>query len=221
MLRGLFVTGTDTGVGKTILAAALLHRYRGFGVLRYWKPIQTGIEEDDDTRTVMELADCIEAEVQTAGIRLRRPVAPYLAAELQGTRVTIDDVLQYVNREPEDIRWVAEGAGGALVPLNESESMVDLMVTLQLPVLIAARSTLGTINHTLMTLETLRRRNLDIAGVVLIGNRNPANREAIERFGKVPVVGEMPHFAALTSDCLGQWSTSEFDRSGLLARFFQ
>jgi len=221
MLRGLFVTGTDTAVGKTTVAAALMHRYRGLGALRYWKPIQTGIEEDDDTRTVMQLADCIEGEVHTGGIRLPRPVAPYLAAELHGTRVVIADVLEWVRREPQEIRWIAEGAGGVLVPLNESESMVDLMVTLQLPVLIAARSTLGTINHTLMTLETLRRRNLEIAGIILVGNRNPANREAIGRFGNVTVIGEMPHFTALTTDSLGQWATSEFDRSGLLARYFQ
>jgi hypothetical protein len=72
-----------------------------------------------------------------------------------------------------------------------------------------------------MTIETLRRRSLEVAGVVLIGNRNPANREAIARFGGVTVIGEMPHFTALTADSLGQWATSEFDRSGLLARYFQ
>jgi len=221
MLRGLFVTGTDTAVGKTTVAAALMHRYRGLGALRYWKPIQTGIEEDDDTRTVMALADCVEGELHTVGIRLPRPIAPHLAAELHGMRFEIADVLEYVSREPEDVRWIAEGAGGVLVPLNESESMVDLMVTLQLPVLIAARSTLGTINHTLMTLETLRRRNLEIAGIVLVGNRNPANRQAIERFGKVSIIAEMPHFTALTTDSLGQWATSEFDRIGVLARYFQ
>lgn len=221
MLRGLFVTGTDTSVGKTIVAAALMHRYRSVGSLRYWKPIQTGIEEDDDTRTVLQLADCIEGEVHGSGIRLRKPVAPYLAAEIQGMRVSIADVLEYIRREPQEIRWIAEGAGGVLVPLNDSESMVDLMATLKLPVLIAARSTLGTINHTLMTIETLRRRSLEIAGIVLVGNRNSDNREAIRRFGNVTVIGEMPHFNALTADSLGQWATSEFDRSGLLARYFQ
>jgi dethiobiotin synthase len=221
MLRGLFVTGTDTGVGKTTLAAALVHRYRGLGTLRYWKPVQTGIEQDDDTASVLKLADCVESEVHARGVRLRKPVAPYLAAELAGTRITIADVLRYVSDEPEDVRWIAEGAGGVLVPLNESESMIDLMTALRLPALIAGRSSLGTINHTLLTIETLRRRKLEIAGVVLVGNRNSDNRAAIERFGSVTVVGEMPHFMALTADSLGQWATSEFDPRGELARYFQ
>lgn len=221
MLRGLFVTGTDTAVGKTVVAAALMHRYRGFGSLRYWKPIQTGIEQDDDTRVVLQLADCIESELHTVGVRLPRPVAPYLAAELSGTRITLLDVLQCVAGEPEDTRWVVEGAGGVLVPINESQGIIDLIATLELPVLIAARSTLGTINHTLLTIETLRRRNLEVAGVVLVGNRNPSNREAIEQFGSVTVIGEMPHFVVLTPDSLGQWATTEFDSNGVLARYFQ
>jgi dethiobiotin synthase len=221
MLRGLFVTGTDTGVGKTTLAAALLHRYRNSGSLKYWKPVQTGIEQDDDTSSVLKLSGCTDAELHAAGVRLPKPVAPYLAAELAGTRVTIADVLHYVVEEPSHVRWIVEGAGGVLVPLNESESMIDLMVALGLPVLIASRSTLGTINHTLLTLEALRRRNLEIAGVVLVGNKDADNRRAIERFGSATVVGEMPRFSPLTADSLGQWAASEFDSDGRLARYFQ
>jgi dethiobiotin synthase len=221
MLRGLFVTGTDTGVGKTIVAAALMHRYRGHAALKYWKPIQTGIEQDDDTAIVQQLGDCEDSELHTSGVRLPRPVAPYLAAEMSGMRITLDDLVRSARNEPEEVRWIAEGAGGVLVPINESESMVDLMTALRLPVLIAARSALGTINHTLLTLETLRGRNLEVAGAILIGNRNPPNREAIERYGRVTVIAEMPHFLALTTDCLGQWATSEFDTTGFLARYFK
>lgn len=221
MLRGLFITGTDTDVGKTVVSAAVMHRYRGYGCLKYWKPIQTGIEQDDDTATVQQLGDCDESELHRCGIRLPRPVAPYLAAELAGARISIADVVRQTEGGPDDVRWVAEGAGGVLVPINESDSMADLMSALRLPILIAARSTLGTINHTLLTTETLRRRNLEVAGVVLIGNRNSSNREAIERYGATPVVAEMPRFPALTTDCLGRWATAEFDASGLLARFFK
>jgi dethiobiotin synthase len=221
MLRGLFVTGTDTGVGKTVVAAALMHRYRRFGSLRYWKPIQTGIEQDDDTKVVLELAECSDSELHAAGVRLKRPVAPYLAAELAGTRVSVAEVVRYVSREADNIRWIAEGAGGVLVPVNESESILDLIAALGLPVLIAARSTLGTINHTLLTIEALRRRSLEVAGVVLVGDKNPDNRAAIERFASVDVVGEMPHFAALTSDSLGPWAKSEFDPKGVLTRYFK
>ncbi|HET9943253.1 MAG TPA: ATP-dependent dethiobiotin synthetase BioD, partial [Terriglobia bacterium] len=126
MFRGLFITGTDTGIGKTAVAAAVMIRYRRLQGLRYWKPIQTGIETDDDTETVRKLAGCGNTEVHPAGIRLAGAVAPYLAAERSGTRITVEEVIRLAAGEPEHVRWVAEGAGGVLVPINDSESMLDL-----------------------------------------------------------------------------------------------
>jgi dethiobiotin synthetase len=221
MFRGLFVTGTDTGVGKTVVAAALMHRYRQQGNLKYWKPIQTGIEEDDDTAAVQQWGGCSEGELFRSGVRLPRPVAPYLAAALAGTHISISEVIRSAEKEPASVRWIAEGAGGVLVPVNESDLMIDLMVRLAMPVLIAARSSLGTINHTLLTLEALRRRNLEVAGVVLVGDKDPDNRDAIERFGHVEVLGEMPPLSPLTSESIGRWSTSALDVKGQLVRHFQ
>jgi dethiobiotin synthase len=220
MLRGLFITGTDTGVGKTTVAAALMHRYRELAVLKYWKPIQTGIEIDDDTRTVGELG-CRDEELHRDGVRLPRPLAPYLSAELSGTRVTISNVMKRMEAEPDSVRWVVEGAGGVLVPINESESMADLIATLAMPALIVARSSLGTINHTLLTIEAVRRRMLKIAGVVMVGPKNGANRDAIEKYGSLTVVGEMPHFTAVTAETVGTWATSELDTEGKLACYFK
>jgi malonyl-CoA O-methyltransferase len=221
MFRGLFITGTDTEVGKTTVAAAVMLRYRTLKTLKYWKPIQTGIESSDDTKTVAELSGCPQSALHFSGVRLRGPVAPYLAAEQAGTRVTVADVIRHVRNEPESIRWVAEGAGGVLVPVNESESMVDLIVAMGMPVLIVARSSLGTINHTLLTLEALLRCRLDVAGVILSGHKNADNRRAIERFGGVTVIDEMPHFASLTPENFSLWAASEFDTSGQLERYFK
>jgi len=221
MFRGLFITGTDTDVGKTTVAAALMHRYRELKSLKYWKPIQTGIELSDDTVTVEELGACSQNELHPAGTRLTRPVAPYLAAELTGIRIAISDLLLPGLNEPDSVRWVAEGAGGVLVPINESESMVDLMSAMGMPVLVVARSSLGTINHTLLTLESLRRCRLDLAGVVMVGDKNEANRKAIEDFGSVSVIAELPYLAELTPETLGRWATSEFDMQGQLARYFK
>ena len=221
MLRGLFITGTDTGVGKTTVAAALMHRYREFGTLKYWKPIQTGIEIDDDTRTVSELGVCRHEELHREGIRLPRPLAPYLSAELSGTHVTIADLLRLLENDADSTRWIVEGAGGVLVPINESESIIDLIAVLGMPTLIVARSSLGTINHTLLTIEALRRRTLKIAGVVMVGHKNAENREAIKEFGSVTVVDEMPHFTAVTGETLGVWARSEFDTDWTLARYFK
>ena len=219
MLRGLFITGTDTGVGKTVTAAALMHRYRAAAPLRYWKPIQTGIEEDDDTAVVRDLGGCAEQEIFDQGVRLPRPVSPHLAARLHGSAIDLDSMIQLVAGEPPQSRWIVEGAGGVLVPLNSNEKMIDLMARLGLPAVVVARSSLGTINHTLLTLEALRSRELVVAGVVMAGEVNPENRAAIEEFGNVPVLAEMPRFGVLTSDALGLWSREHFDRERRLAEF--
>jgi dethiobiotin synthase len=217
MLRGLFVTGTDTGIGKTVVSAALMHRYRKLAPLRYWKPIQTGCERDDDTATVRALGACAATEILAEGVRLPRPLSPHLAAQLAGQRIKLEQVTRLIAEQPEPLRWIIEGAGGALVPINETDLMIDLMARLALPVIIAARSELGTINHTLLTLEALRRRSLRVAGVVMVGEPNAENRATIERFGAVTVLGEMPRFASLTADALGRWAQAELDQSSKLS----
>ena len=171
MARGLFVTGTDTGVGKTVVAAALLHRYRGGRLLRYWKPIQTGIECDDDTAEVARIAGCDEREIFADGVRLPRRVSPHVAARLSGCTIDVISLLEAFRREDREARWIIEGAGGVLVPINDSETMADLMTQLGLPVVVVARTALGTINQTLLTIEALRRRAIEVLGVVMVGLR--------------------------------------------------
>ena len=216
MLRGLFVTGTDTGVGKTVVAAALMHRYRLRASLRYWKPIQTGTEQDDDTAEVRRLACCTASEMLDRGVRLPNPVSPHLAAQLAGQTIELRRLAELVATCPSTDRWVVEGAGGVLVPINRSDMMADLIALLGLPVLVVTRSSLGTINHTLLTLEGLRARSLPVAGVVMVGDSNRDNRVAIEEYGHAVVVGEMPRFARLSAAILAQWATREFDPNARL-----
>ena len=189
-MHGLFVTGTDTGVGKTVLAAALMLRYPG---ACYWKPVQTG--PDSDTAEVLRLSG---GQVLDAGARHPDPVSPHHSH----TRIDLDALAALAPRTT----VVVEGAGGVLVPVNESQTMADFMGKLGLPVVIAARTTLGTINHTVLTLEALRARSLQIAGVVMIGDAHPENRAAIERYGRVSVLAEMPRFNPLTPECLRSWA---------------
>jgi len=191
-VRGLFVTGTDTGVGKTVLSAALMLRYPD---ACYWKPIQTGL--DDDTAEVRRLSG---GQVLDQGIRHPEPVSPHL---FHG-RIDLDALVRRVFTKP----VIVEGAGGVLVPINESLMMVDLMVMLGLPVIVATRTTLGTINHTVLTIEALRARSLKIAGVVMIGDSNPDNRAAIEHYGRVRVLAEMPRFDPLTPESLRSWASA-------------
>jgi dethiobiotin synthase len=208
--RGYFVTGTDTGVGKTVASAAIVHRLRSAGPVRYWKPIQTGIESDDDTATVERLGECAPHELWREGIRLEQPVSPHLAARLVDMRIDLGAVARLLPAD-HSARWIIEGAGGALVPVNDAELMTDLMSRLALPVIVVSRSTLGTINHTLLTIEALRRRSLEVAGVIMIGSPNAENRMAIERYGQVDVLGEMPPFDPLTPEVLGAWARTALD----------
>ncbi|CAN5681806.1 hypothetical protein BH23ACI1_BH23ACI1_00450 [soil metagenome] len=217
MLRGLFITGTDTGVGKTVVSAALMHRYRPHGPLRYWKPIQTGIEQDDDTADVARLADCVADETFTEGVRLRGPVSPHLAAQQSGCTIAVRPLIDAHRRAALQASWIIEGAGGVLVPLNSRETMADLMLQLGLPVVVVARTTLGTINHTLLTVEALRRRSLEPAGVVMVGPTDIGARKTIETHGAVMVLGEMPLFDPLTSVAVKAWS-HDLDRAGQLLK---
>ncbi len=217
MLKGLFITGTDTEVGKTVVAAALMHRYRKELRLRYWKPIQTGIEQDDDTAIVRRLGECGDDEILDEGIRLKRPVSPHLAAKLSGQEITIEQVYKtLMTNADQNVSWIIEGAGGALVPINDSEQMVDLARMLSLPVLVVASTQLGTINHTLLTIESLRKRALIVAGIVMVGESNAYNREAIEFYSTVSVLGEMPRFSNLNAESLGSWAHGELDQDRVL-----
>jgi dethiobiotin synthetase len=184
--RGFFVTGTDTGVGKTVLCALLVAALDGV----YWKPVQTGVLEGTDRESVRIWADVPESSLPPESYRFDPPVSPHLAAREAGVQIVLDSI-----KYPpalDDRPWIVEGAGGVMVPLNERELMLDLMRHLGLPVIVAARTTLGTINHTLLTLAALRSAELDVRGVVMIGAENIENRRAIEHYGDIRVVGHIP-----------------------------
>lgn len=203
--QGVFVTGTDTGVGKTLVAACLA---RAWGA-RYWKPIQTGTaSEPEDSATVAALAGLDDGRVHPPGYRFAAPLAPLPAAEREGALID----LSALPLPPGDGRpLVVEGAGGLLVPVTGDALMTDLIARLGLPVLLVARSTLGTINHTLLSLEALRRRGIAVAGVVLNGPPDPGNRALIERFGRVRVVAEIPPLSGPTPAAVAAAPVPAFD----------
>jgi len=173
-MRGVFVVGTDTCIGKTTVAKRLIERHPD---ATYWKPIQTGWPADDDTKTV-------GAKHSLPGIRLEEPASPHLAAKREGITLTLDAILRPL--EGFDGLLVAEGAGGVLVPLAPGLLQIDLVKRVGLPALVVAFDRLGTINHTLLTLEALRRRAIEVAGVVLLGGE--ANKPSIEEHGRVKVI---------------------------------
>ena len=201
-MAGVFVTGTDTGVGKTVVSSVLVSALRRYGRVGYWKPIQTGIEEDDDTDEVRRLGACADDEIVDHGVRLPRPLSPHLSARLAGEEIDPQTLAQFGRNLGKDRFWVVEGAGGLLVPLDDSELLADLIAALELPALIAARSGLGTINHTLLTISELRRRSIRVAGVVMVGQPNPENRRAVEAYGHTEVLAEVPVLRPLDADSI-------------------
>jgi dethiobiotin synthase len=220
-MRGLFVTGTDTNVGKTVVCAALMHRYRQQYALRYWKPVQTGIEEADDTTTVRQLGACIDVEILDQGVRLKRPLSPHAAAELEGETIELARVCRIPGGMLQNVHWIVEGAGGVLVPLNDKALMINLMKVLELPVVIVARAELGTINHTLLTIEALKQREVPIVGLIIVGDPQPGTRTAIEKHGQVSVLGEMPRFVELNSNVVGDWARENLDPRSHVSSFLQ
>ena len=193
MTRGVFVTGTGTGIGKTVVSACLIHRWGA----AYWKPVQTGADEEPgDGPTVSSLTS--SAAIHPPRYVFRAPLSPEGAAALEGAAVALTDFDLPAETRP----LVVEGAGGVLVPLNAQHVMVDLMVRLALPVVLVAATGLGTINHTLLSLAALRARHLTIAGVVLSGPDHPGNRDAIIRHGAVRVLHTLPVLSPLTPAAL-------------------
>src|SRR6185503_7417850 len=163
------------------------------------------------------------AEILPESYLFRPPVSPHLAARRAGKRIDSRIILQALasHRRNGNTPLVIEGIGGVLVPLNaRGYFLADLARDLRIPALVVARSTLGTINHTLLTLETLRRRRVPIAGVVLNGPPNAESRRAIERLGGVPVLGEVPRLRQVGPASLAR-AAKAFDRRGRLRRYFR
>jgi dethiobiotin synthase len=205
MASRFFVTGTDTGVGKTVVAALLCAALDAI----YWKPIQTGTREGTDRSTVLRLAQLPRARTAPETYHFAPPVSPHLAARRAGVR--IDPRRIKLPHLPAGENLIVEGAGGTLVPINGTQLMTSLMRHLKLPVLLVARTTLGTINHTLLSLLALRAAHLDVRGVIMVGNPNRENRKAVEHYGHTSVVGVVPKLRRIHRRALLEVFRRNFD----------
>ncbi|AMW35396.1 dethiobiotin synthase [Haematospirillum jordaniae] len=190
--RGFFVTGTDTDVGKTVACACLV---KATGAL-YWKPVQSGTDDlpGGDTATVANLTGHHPDDFPAPVFSFKAALSPDQAARLEGKTI---EPAQLENRLPSKRPLIVEGAGGLMVPLTDQVMMIDIIKRLGLPVIIIARTGLGTINHTLLSLEALKVRHIPVAGVLFCGPDNPDNINTIKRLGQVPVIGHIPVLSPL------------------------
>jgi dethiobiotin synthetase len=204
-----FITGTDTGVGKTVVSALLCAALDAF----YWKPIQTGARAGTDRRSVMHLAQLPPDRTIPEAYCFAPPVSPHLASRHVGIRIDLRNMA--LPRIAARQSLIVEGAGGVLVPINDSQQMTHLMRHLKLPILLVSRTSLGTINHTLLSLAALAAVGLDVRGVIMVGKQNPDNRNAIEHYGDVSVIGTIPVLKTVDRQVLLKIFRKHFDREAL------
>ncbi|OMQ38838.1 dethiobiotin synthase [Ensifer sp. 1H6] len=203
MMPRFVVAGTDTGIGKTVFATALTDALAGC----YWKPVQSGLDGETDSETVRRLGRIPTDRILPEGYRLTTPVSPHLSARIDGVPISPDNL----SPPAVDLPLVIEGAGGLLVPLTERTVFADLFARWQFPVILCARTGLGTINHTLLSLEALRHRAIPILGVVFIGDAQADTENIIAELGQVRRLGRLPRLDPLTPDGLRQAFCDRFD----------
>ncbi|MEM7306820.1 MAG: dethiobiotin synthase [Planctomycetota bacterium] len=218
----LFVVGTDTGIGKTVVSALLVRGARRAGPVRYWKAVQTG--EDSDTDEVQRLSGAEPHELLRPAWSLPLPASPHEAAAAAGVAIEperLDQGLLSLRRLVPEAMHIVELAGGLLVPYvmgkggTAGVTQADWLERAKPPLVLIARSGLGTLNHTLLTLEALRARHLEPRALFLVGETHPSNRETLREMGALTRVFEVPFFELLDEEALDRW----LDRNDLAEVF--
>jgi dethiobiotin synthetase len=205
----IIVTGTDTGIGKTVFAAGLTRLLDGY----YFKPVQAGLAGETDSAVVRRLSELPADRTLPEVWRLNTPASPHLAAER-------DDVMidpQALKLPALDRPLIIEGAGGLMVPLTRDVLYIDVFAAWRAPLVLCARTSLGTLNHTLLSLEALQRRSIPILGVALIGETHADNERTLRELGGVPMLGTLPFLNPLTPQSLCAVFSAAFARESFVA----
>ena len=194
MTSKIIVTGTDTDIGKSVVSAMLVQALSA----DYYKPVQAGLDGETDTEFVKRLSGMPNEHFWPETYRLQTPASPHLSAKLDGVTIEVNHLeLPHSNR-----LLIVEGAGGLLVPLTDDVLFIEMFARWQAPIVLCASTRLGTINHSLLSIEALRRRNIEILGVVFVGDKMESSETAIVNFGQVKHLGRLPILDPLDSNSL-------------------
>ena len=204
--KGFFITGTDTGVGKTFFSSILMKKYN----FDYWKPIQTGKFIENDTFYIKQNIGIEKNRLHKPIYSFKKPLSPHLASNYEKISINI----KKIKKPNSDRPLIIEGAGGILVPLNKKNLLIDLIKKFKFPVIVVSKSILGTINHTLMTLEILKKNKINIFGVILNNIKNKKegyqNAKSIEDFGNIKVLGQISSINNVTKKKIETLSKKKF-----------
>jgi dethiobiotin synthetase len=202
-MSAIVVTGTDTDIGKTVFAAALA---AALGA-HYWKPVQAGLDDGSDRERVARLSGLPDGKLVPEAYRLTTPCSPHRAAEIDGVAIDPERlVLPYVEGP-----LVVEGAGGVMVPVTRGLLFADLFARWGAPVVLVARTALGTINHSLLSIEALKRRGVPLLGVAFVGDCVEDTEATIAAIGGVKRLGRLPLLPVLDADALAAAFAASFD----------
>lgn len=203
--KRIIICGTDTDVGKTIVSSFFVQGLKGI----YWKPIQSGTEEGTDTKTVCNLLNLEPNRYISERYKFKAPVSPHWAAEqesgfIEPSNLKLPDLDELI---------IIETAGGLMVPLNRDWLQIDQLKVWGAPIILVARTGLGTLNHTLLSLEALRHRNLVVLGIVLNGPPHKDNPKTLEQFGDTKILASLPIFEEVNAKVLSQeWNKQQLDQ---------
>jgi len=200
MSKSIIITGTDTDIGKTIFAAALT---AALGAT-YWKPIQAGLAEETDSQLVERLSG---QEILPEAYRLNTPASPHVAAEIDGLEIDLDKLqLPKISGA-----LIVEGAGGLMVPVTRQTTYLNIFAKWKAPIVLCARTSLGTINHSLLSVFALKNAGCEILGIAFIGDENKDSEQTICEMGQVKRLGRLPRIADLNSENLSEAFNANFD----------
>jgi dethiobiotin synthase len=206
-MNALVVAGTDTGIGKTVVAAMLTLALDGV----YWKPVQAGTRQGTDAATVAALTGLGPERFILERYMLTEPLSPHRAAALDGVEIDVD-ALVLPAETPGSPPLIIEGAGGLMVPLTRRTLYIEVFQRWRAPVVLCARTALGTINHSLLSVEALRNRDIPIVGIVFVGDPQPDSERTICDLAQVNYLGCLPWLPELTPEVLAAAFASHFDR---------
>lgn len=184
MNESYFITGIDTGIGKTIVSAILTEKLQA----DYWKPIQSGDLAQSDSLAVQSLLTNTKTKIHPEAYRLSQPLSPHLSARIDGVEIELDQFqLPKTNN-----KLIVEGAGGLMVPLNDKDLILDLIKHLAIETIVVAKNYLGSINHTLLTLNTLKQHHIKVKGIIFNGEPNLESEKYILKYSQLTSLGHIP-----------------------------